>query len=466
MKLTGKQYKQLQQALLDAFPTKADLQQMVTFELGENLAVIAGGGDLSEITFNLIRWAQAQGTLEDLIQGAIRSNPKNPALQQVAAIIKGDVSAQTSSTEETSPKNTTQTIHDGRDYFERVEGNVYTGPVTIHSGRGGDSISSNKTEMNTTVSLSPFSNAKQDALRVFICYAREDLHVARRLYADLRQAGIIPWLDVEDLLPGQQWRLVINRAIKDSAYAIVLLSSHSLSKRGFVQKEMKRALNLVDERPPDEIFVIPVRLDDCDPVDERLQELHWVDLFPSYQDGLQRILKVLSAKNIEETSFSPNSQFSKIHLRSGPVMISPAEATERLKLSKEWQPLAYIENDFEDRDTIVLDHATGLMWQQSGSETSLTSKQTQVYINELNHQKFADYDDWRLPTVEELISLLESSKQSHNLYINPVFDNTQQTCWSADALPSVSLWYVDFHYGDVSGESSNVTNYVRAVRSW
>ena len=166
--------------------------------------------------------------------------------------------------------------------------------MTIHSG-GGRTVSgenASRDTRDTTGSLSPSRMAKQDISRVFICYAEEDKQVARRLYADLQQAGVKPWMDSEDLLPGQNWKLVISQVIKDSSYVIALLSSHSLSKRGFIQKEMRRALDMVEELPPGEIFVIPVRLDECTPLDERLQELHWVDLFPSYEEGLQRILRI------------------------------------------------------------------------------------------------------------------------------------------------------------------------------
>ena len=53
-------------------------------------------------------------------------------------------------------------------------------------------------------------------VQVFISYAREDRAMARRLYADLQQAGVAPWLDVENLLPGQRWRIMINQAIRHS----------------------------------------------------------------------------------------------------------------------------------------------------------------------------------------------------------------------------------------------------------
>lgn len=78
--LTGELYEKLVEALLDAFPAKVKLAQMVHFELNENLDTIAGGEDLKDIVFNLIKEINRQGRLEELIRAARKANPKNPKL--------------------------------------------------------------------------------------------------------------------------------------------------------------------------------------------------------------------------------------------------------------------------------------------------------------------------------------------------------------------------------------------------
>lgn len=123
--------------------------------------------------------------------------------------------------------------------------------------------------------------------RVFISYAGEDRDVANKLFCDLKELGIIPWMNTEEILAGQNWKQEIRHAINQSAFFLALLSSHSVSKRGYVQKELKIALKMLDEFPQSDIFIIPVRLDDCMLIDERLQNLQWVDLFSSYKDGLK-----------------------------------------------------------------------------------------------------------------------------------------------------------------------------------
>jgi cold shock CspA family protein len=100
-------------------------------------------------------------------------------------------------------------------------------------------------------------------------------------------------LDKTNLLPGQDWEKTIRAAIANSDYFLALLSSHSVSKRGFVQKELRRALEVAEEFPEDKIFVIPVRLDACEPSFAGIQKLHRTDLFPNYSLGLQELLRVL-----------------------------------------------------------------------------------------------------------------------------------------------------------------------------
>ena len=128
---------------------------------------------------------------------------------------------------------------------------------------------------------------------IFISYAREDQSVAERLYLDLQSRGFKVWLDSKNLLPGSSWRLEIAQAIRDSRSVLVLLSNSSSSKRGFIQSEIREALDALNEFPDGEIFLIPARLEDCQSAHRKLKDLQWVDLFPCYNAGLDKIMTVL-----------------------------------------------------------------------------------------------------------------------------------------------------------------------------
>ena len=134
--------------------------------------------------------------------------------------------------------------------------------------------------------------------RIFLAHAREDKPQIRKLYADLKAKGFDPWLDEEDLLAGQIWKQEIPKAIKGADIFLACLSSRSIEKKGYVQKEFRTALAAMAELPPGSIFLLPVRLDECDIPDLQipdqglsLRDIHWVDL---WQDrGFDRLLKSL-----------------------------------------------------------------------------------------------------------------------------------------------------------------------------
>lgn len=142
-------------------------------------------------------------------------------------------------------------------------------------------------------------------------------------------------------------------------------------------------------------------------------------------------------------------------------------------------------NDLIDNnDGTLTDNATGLMWQKGGSSELLDNRGAKNYIKQINSQRFAGYSDWRMPTIEELMSLLNRYK-NNGVYIAPQFSNQQTTCWSVDQTDYESgAWIVNFSQGEVrearwrssySGGSlapgslgsvhKNNINHIKAVRS-
>lgn len=122
--------------------------------------------------------------------------------------------------------------------------------------------------------------------QIFLCHASEDKSKIRSLYSWLRKDGRNIWLDEEKLLPGQDWDFEIRKAIKDSAIVLVCLSENSITKEGYVQKEIKFALDIADEKPEGTIYIVPIRLEKCE-VPKRLINRHWVDIFQEH--GYQKL---------------------------------------------------------------------------------------------------------------------------------------------------------------------------------
>lgn len=126
-------------------------------------------------------------------------------------------------------------------------------------------------------------------------------------------------------------------------------------------------------------------------------------------------------------------------------------------------------------DEVVIDHATDLMWCQSGSDREMDRLKAQEWINILNIKAMkmkekgndAVYSDWRLPTLEEAASLLESSQLNEGLHVDPVFNNTQGYIWTGDNKSEGVAWGVSFdgNHGSVGWNFVYDNYYVRPVRS-
>lgn len=285
-----------------------------------------------------------------------------------------------------------------------------------------------------------------------------------QIYQKLKDAGFAPWMDKVDLLGGEAWEPAIQQAIKNAHFFIACVSrqwvpTNPQDRKRFFRKEIQTALNVLPLLSPGDIFIIPIRLEACD-VPDSLSLFHWIDYFE--KDGWERLLKAIHTQLARLGLMKP--------LRSRPVTLSTAQVSLMLRefdfFDSYMNPAGKgIKHEYEPRGEIILDGATGLMWQQGGSEYSMDFAEAVEYIQKLNLEKFAGYSDWRLPTLEEAMSLIESTKKNGDLYIDPVFDKIQKWIWSADKQSAGVAWYFNFNYGDCF--SSTVSNHyhARAVRS-
>jgi hypothetical protein len=129
--------------------------------------------------------------------------------------------------------------------------------------------------------------------KVFVAYVQEDAAAAERLFEDLEAGGFDPWLDRRKLLPGQNWPRSIDEAIGTSDFFLACFSHRSVKKHGGFQAEIRYALDCTQRIPLDEIFLIPARLDVCS-VPLRIQsETQYIDLFPDWDRGVQRIARAM-----------------------------------------------------------------------------------------------------------------------------------------------------------------------------
>ena len=106
-------------------------------------------------------------------------------------------------------------------------------------------------------------NMQKYKSNIFVSYAREDFDTIKPICDLLRNLSFNVWIDVEKILLGQKWELEIEKAIDNSDLFLACLSTNSVNKTGYVQKELKKALDIYEKQPEDKIWLIPIRLDDC-----------------------------------------------------------------------------------------------------------------------------------------------------------------------------------------------------------
>jgi len=148
-----------------------------------------------------------------------------------------------------------------------------------------------------------------NGLQVFLAHASEDKDKVRQLRERLSSEGVKPWLDEIDLEPGTVWPVEIPKAIRNCDIFLACLSKNSIQKTGYIQKELRLALVAYSERPAGEIYLIPVKLDECEMPSIQLPELgidfkhfQYVDLWKD--DGYSRLLKAIQKASAKKYGFT------------------------------------------------------------------------------------------------------------------------------------------------------------------
>jgi hypothetical protein len=129
-------------------------------------------------------------------------------------------------------------------------------------------------------------------LKVFLCHSSNDKPTVRELYHQLSAEGWMDvWLDEERLFPGHDWNLEIEKAVEAADAILVCLSNNSVTKEGYVQRELRIVLDYADYKPEGAVYLIPVRLEECEPP-RRLRPWQYADYFPaeSRKGAYERLL--------------------------------------------------------------------------------------------------------------------------------------------------------------------------------
>jgi len=159
----------------------------------------------------------------------------------------------------------------------------------------------------------------------------------------------------------------------------------------------------------------------------------------------------------------PLTPDSPLRLRTAPLSVTICHSSKAFNLTELMRPQRYINNQIEENDDgTIIDHSTSLIWQQDASPQPVTWHQAITYVEKLNE---AQQRKWRLPTVDELLSLLNQEGLPENFCLENPFAGEQKRFWSADQCPPRSAWYICMDVGYAGYQDIACHCFVRAVTS-
>lgn len=287
--------------------------------------------------------------------------------------------------------------------------------------------------------------------KVFISHSWDDNDIARKIAEYIKRDGAEIWIDYARITGGESLPDRISEAL-EWCDTLVLVWSQSAANSYYVKLEWQSALDLKKR-------IIPCLLDDA----KRpaiLRGFLYID-FQNFDQGYINLCRALRLKLAEVTVPQPAAK--QISKKEPPTVEHPiTKSPPKLRLLFRHQPITLSENDvkgmlkkhgffcraydwnkkfsnpngggfanqYEPKtiqgDLVVIDNACGLMWQQGGSSESMIFEAAKTWIDNLKEKGYAGYHDWRLPTLEEAMSLMEPKQLNGDLYIDPKFDSTQR----------------------------------------
>ncbi len=323
--------------------------------------------------------------------------------------------------------------------------------------------------------------------KVFISHSWEDNEVSRKLAEYLKRDGADIWIDYTRIHGGDSLPRRISEAL-EWCDTLILIWSKAAKDSYYVNLEWENALDLRK-------IIIPCLLDetkrpailcrclfiDFKNFDEGYRQLAYALDLAIQKEPVKKVVQPVIEKSRHESQPHvvsppvPQVLNPKIVFRSEPTALSADQVQVMLKkynfFDSNWNKNGQgFSHQFElkniNGEQVVLDKASGLMWQQDGSPNFMGYEAAKKWIEYLNKKGYAGFYDWRLPTLEEAMSLMEPNMNKDNLFIDPIFDSSKSWIWTSDPYSRAAgaQWVVNFDRGRCYDNAFNYYSYVRAVR--
>lgn len=251
---------------------------------------------------------------------------------------------------------------------------------------------------------------------------------------------------------------------READFFVACLSKKSFKRKSPVPREMEQARAIAAAKPPEAHYFSIIRLTDCR-IPREWRGMQIIDFLESngWENLANRIKAGLRSQGIP---FVPP-------IRSRPRNdLSTFEAARTIRLKelfhKEWNPTAKsvahrYSREGKNTERVVIDTATGLMWQRYPSSKFMEAREAREHVKLLNQLRWGDYPDWRLPTLEEAMAAMEKIVD-RDVFLNPVFFDPTPWILTADQYEG-QAWLVNYKLGMCSLGQVVTGMCVRAVRN-
>lgn len=286
--------------------------------------------------------------------------------------------------------------------------------------------------------------------QIFISHSWQDKSLAWRLKEELKNADAKVWIDHSGARCGDNLPKRISKAL-GWCDILLLLWSDAASKSHWVELEWTNAISLKKK-------IIPCLLDSTG-LPEILANTLYLD-FHSVESGIYKLISELNLAQHSVGNVKPESLSQKFSLRSHRLENFNDEALKQMLKEKDFYDRAYnpsgkgVQHQYEvveDIETkIIIDYETNLIWRQyPTSIKSIEFKDLENPLKKFNMDHQSGHEEWRLPTLEEAMSLMEPRKYK-KLYLNSIFKLTEQqgSIWTADKFSNETIWVVHFLVGE------------------
>lgn len=287
-----------------------------------------------------------------------------------------------------------------------------------------------------------------------------------------REAALTPEEKQERNLRYTQKFKMARRDFKSGRYQKALLQANAAEKIKSTEelKTLKKQIEVkITEKKDDDAFAKASGTDTAAAYEEYLSTFSTGRHAEDARKNLGSITVRAKKREAQRRKWAA----SRVRLRTNPQILTKEDVRAMLNqrgfFEKYYNKTGNFLNHYEllviNTHKVVVDYATGLMWLQSGSKDYMKFNEIQEWVDSLNRAKYAGFSDWRVPTLEETTSLLESKENRFNLFIDPVFSRGQKYLWTCDTFSDIKAWIIDYYGGDVNPFEKTVNAFVRPVRS-